>query len=714
MKNLVAKPTTRRMAVLFLCLAALTLTFGAFAAASSRANNHSITSQQASGAAPVSQPRMLANAKLIGAMRKAPLPDNILAAFDFFNLDRTFGAAGNTALAGAMFVAPTLSYNIQPGNTTQLRVLDVGGSDTVNPTAGPANATNIIILSTGCYTGGIAINSTTGIVQLFNAARSAPNTNQTCTITVRASNATAAPNTTDASFTVQVNYPPSFAPQAVTRTAGSGVSNSKIIDNLADDYMGNGALVVRVNGGMSATVNGVTVNNLTRTTNMYFADIEAGCNATTATFTLSVADDRGSMTSSNFTVMVNPNPPPVLVYQTMATMMNPPLINEGQGLVIDTISGPSDNVSPLMSLTLSVGSYTGGATIQNAPGPNYGRVTLTNAAPGGGTATLTVIATDNCGVATAAQIKVKINARPSVAPLGLGIRQGGTLTNVQIASVNDPEDGVPTGMPPISFTPLTNGGVTFSNVMLNMTTGAVTADITASCTAPTSPDALFTLTAKDSNGSVSLGMNNIAVNVEPNQPPILSYPSTVTVAAGAPSTTISPTSGPSDSGGLTSLTITSYSGTCGTLTINNSPLTGNPNLGKLTLTNVPATSMTCAVTIQAVDSCGGMNGTTNATFNITTTAPNISISKTHSQTSVQPGQTAIFQLNFANSGDQDATMATLTEVVPANTTFDAISSSSGWSCPAGSPAGTTCTYTIGNIGAGGAASIFFGVNVINP
>lgn len=80
-----------------------------------------------------------------------------------------------------------------------------------------------------------------------------------------------------------------------------------------------------------------------------------------------------------------------------------------------------------------------------------------------------------------------------------------------------------------------------------------------------------------------------------------------------------------------------------------------------------------------------------------------------------PGGGLIYTLTYQNVGNQDATGVFITETVPFNTTFTTTGSTSGWTCPNGSVAGTTCTLAIGNVAAGAvAASVQFAVNIVDP
>ncbi len=92
----------------------------------------------------------------------------------------------------------------------------------------------------------------------------------------------------------------------------------------------------------------------------------------------------------------------------------------------------------------------------------------------------------------------------------------------------------------------------------------------------------------------------------------------------------------------------------------------------------------------------------------------LSISKSDAGVSTLPGGAVIYTLSYINAGDQNATGVTLTEIVPANTTFTTTGSTSGWSCADGAAAGTTCTFTIGDLAAGASGSVTFAILVDNP
>lgn len=94
--------------------------------------------------------------------------------------------------------------------------------------------------------------------------------------------------------------------------------------------------------------------------------------------------------------------------------------------------------------------------------------------------------------------------------------------------------------------------------------------------------------------------------------------------------------------------------------------------------------------------------------------PDLNIVKTDGGVSTVPGGVVTYTLNYANVGDQDATGVVLTETVPTHSSFNAGSSSAGWTCVPSGAAGSTCTLSIGNLAAGASGSRNFAVTVVDP
>ncbi len=90
--------------------------------------------------------------------------------------------------------------------------------------------------------------------------------------------------------------------------------------------------------------------------------------------------------------------------------------------------------------------------------------------------------------------------------------------------------------------------------------------------------------------------------------------------------------------------------------------------------------------------------------------PDLSVIKTGPAV-VAPGSVVVYQLAYANNGDQEATGVVITETVPQFTTFETTQSTSGWTCASGGASGSACTFTIGILAAGNSGSVDFAVTV---
>lgn len=97
-----------------------------------------------------------------------------------------------------------------------------------------------------------------------------------------------------------------------------------------------------------------------------------------------------------------------------------------------------------------------------------------------------------------------------------------------------------------------------------------------------------------------------------------------------------------------------------------------------------------------------------------TSAAVLTLAKTDGDTTITPGSTVVYQLNYANTGNQDADSAFITEVILAETQFDAVASSPSWVCLPDNMAGSSCTYDIGTLVGGTSASINFGLALNSP
>lgn len=101
-------------------------------------------------------------------------------------------------------------------------------------------------------------------------------------------------------------------------------------------------------------------------------------------------------------------------------------------------------------------------------------------------------------------------------------------------------------------------------------------------------------------------------------------------------------------------------------------------------------------------------------------APDLQVVATDGGATTQPGVVAFYTLNYQNvvpgSGlirTQGATGVAISTTVPANSTFNTAASTAGWSCADNAPSGTSCTFPVGALSAGGNGAPIFAVKVLD-
>lgn len=96
-------------------------------------------------------------------------------------------------------------------------------------------------------------------------------------------------------------------------------------------------------------------------------------------------------------------------------------------------------------------------------------------------------------------------------------------------------------------------------------------------------------------------------------------------------------------------------------------------------------------------------------------APDLRLTKSDGDATVTAGGVVAYSLTFTNVGTQDASGVVISEVVPTHSRFNAAASSAGWSCANDAPASSPCSFSVGNLAAGAAASsVVFAVTVDSP
>jgi len=94
--------------------------------------------------------------------------------------------------------------------------------------------------------------------------------------------------------------------------------------------------------------------------------------------------------------------------------------------------------------------------------------------------------------------------------------------------------------------------------------------------------------------------------------------------------------------------------------------------------------------------------------------PEVETTKTDDGMSVAAGGGITYTLTYTKAGAQIAMGMIITETVPDYTTFSAAASTPDWSSPDGSPAGTVCTFPVGDLVPGGGGSVRFVVTTDDP
>jgi|GEM_PF-1628498 len=297
------------------------------------------------------------------------------------------------------------------------------------------------------------------------------------------------------------DLPPTIIPVAVSRQQGSLASNATIA-NVSDANQAANTLTVTVNGSASATVNGVTVSNLSvDVAGVVTANVLAACPATNASFTLTVTDGAGASANATLNVTVTNNTQPVLTYATNQS------VAAGGSLTINPATGPSDNGSLSAIVVQSQGSYTGTISVNSG----NGIVSLSGAKPGG-QHTITIRATDNCGAMTDATFTLTVTCPTiTVNPATLPNGTVGTAYNQTVSATG--------GAALYSFMLLSG---TLPNGLNLAANGNLTGTLTQN------GDFTFTIKVTDANGCMGTQQYTVTIN-----PPLCPVVTSINPASGA-------------------------------------------------------------------------------------------------------------------------------------------------------------------------------------
>jgi hypothetical protein len=143
------------------------------------------------------------------------------------------------------------------------------------------------------------------------------------------------------------NSPPTISAAPVTRVEGAPTSNSTIATVSDPDQAAN-TLAVTVNGSTSATVNGVTISNITvSASGEVKADVGAACGASNAGFTLRVTDSGGLFAEDTLDVTVTPETVPPTIKLLPSIQLWPPDHTYHTVTMAQMVESVSDNCSSL-------------------------------------------------------------------------------------------------------------------------------------------------------------------------------------------------------------------------------------------------------------------------------------------------------------------------------------------------------------------------------
>ena len=90
------------------------------------------------------------------------------------------------------------------------------------------------------------------------------------------------------------------------------------------------------------------------------------------------------------------------------------------------------------------------------------------------------------------------------------------------------------------------------------------------------------------------------------------------------------------------------------------------------------------------------------------------LTKSDNGVTVEPGDILTYTLAYTNVSSQKAYDVVIADTVPEHTTFYTPTSTPGWTCVHGAPAGTRCTYQAGYLMAGKSGRITFAVRIVEP
>jgi phosphatidate phosphatase APP1 len=595
-------------------------------------------------------------ANIAALCNAAPGPNTII-----FTVNDSNGgsAAASFTVNVAPDSAPELSYDVDyvVANTAARTIAPNSLSDN-------GSVASVQLVSQGTYAGGISVDNSTGAVALTGAGPIG-----THTITVKAVDNCGTATTRSFALVVTNNLPAIAPAEPVVRQQGTAASVSPVA-TVSDLDQAAGTLSVTA----TSVPAGITVANIQNTNGNIAATIAADCNATPGANSVEfrVADSSGGVRTASFTVHVAANSAPALAYGAAYNVAN-------TGNVAITPTTLSDNGSIANVQLVSQGTYAGGIAVN----PSTGGVTLTGAGPIG-THTITIRVTDNCGATTNASFTLNVtNNAPTIAAAQAVARQRGSSGSVStVATASDLDQQAGTLNVAATTVP---AGVTVAGI--TNTNGTISANIAAACDAALGPNTVV-FTVADANGATATA--SFTVNVTANTAPVLTYANAAAPLGG--SVNVTPATGPSDNGSITTIAIQSQGTYAGGIAV-------DPATGVVTLTNAGPVG-THTLLIRATDNCGTA---TDASFTVTVGKASTSIAIA----SDNPDPSAVGQAVTVNVAINPSTSTP----APTGTVAVTVSGGGTEACTAAVDAATstaTCTLVLTSAGARTIAATYAG------
>ena len=187
------------------------------------------------------------------------------------------------------------------------------------------------------------------------------------------------------------NTAPEITTGVLTIQQDAGFMNSTIAA-ISDEQDAADALIVTIDGGTSATVNGVTLSNITvDAVGNVTAQVSASCGASDATFTLSATDSGGLSATGSVQVIVT-------------NETTPPMINHGQVLPDITVYLPLNSPDRSRRVGFNMPSATDNCTAV----PRLTSSRESDSVYPVGTTIVTVTATDEAGNRSSAIFRINV------------------------------------------------------------------------------------------------------------------------------------------------------------------------------------------------------------------------------------------------------------------------------------------------------------------